>query len=249
MIEIFLILLACYILLFIISIIIKDNSIVDVFWGIWFFIVSLVLIYNNNILELAQLITFFLVFIWSYRISTSILMKKIKHKWEDKRYSVWRKKWKHFYSRSFFQVYILQMILLIIISIPLFIIFKSSWTNMLLSISWLLISLFWLIYETIADLQLKRYLNWKDKIANTIFTWWLWKYSRHPNYFWEIIFWLWISIISLQFSFIWIIWFITISLLLLFVSWIPLKEEIYKSKSNYKKYIKNTPLFIPSYKK
>lgn len=247
MIEIITILLLCYILLFFTSIIIKDNSIVDVFWWLGFFIISSVLLYQNNITESSQLITYFLVLLWSLRISSSILSKKIKHRWEDKRYAKWREEWKYFYTRSFFQVYLLQMFLLILVATPLFVTFSSIWSNMFLNILWLIISLFGLWYETIADLQVQKYISSKDKKKNTIFTWWLWKYSRHPNYFWEILFWFWITLISLQFSLYWIIWLLTISTLLLFVSWIPLKEERYKGKDNYEKYSKETPLFIPKY--
>lgn len=248
MIEILLVLWFCYILLFILSIKIKDNSIVDVFWWLWFLIIISVLIYNFWLNSLSHILAFILILFWSFRISLSIWIKKLKHKWEDKRYSKWREKWNYFYIRSFFQVYLLQMALLIIVAYPLFIIFEWNWDNNLLNITGLIISLIWLIYETVADLQIQKFINSKNKKKNIIFTEWLWKYSRHPNYLWEIVFRLWISIISLQYSIYWIIGLITISFLLLFVSWVPLKEDYYKTKSNYKEYIKNTPLFIPKYK-
>ncbi len=247
MIEVFLVLLFSYIFLFILSIRIKDNSIVDVFWGLWFLIISTILLIQNKVFDLTQIITFFLIFIWSIRISSSILSKKIKHKGEDKRYAKWRYEWSYFYIRSFLQVYLLQMILLIIVSTPIYIIFESNWGNIYINILAFIISILWLSYETIADNQVKNFINSKDKTLNTIFTWWLWKYSRHPNYLWEIIFWIWITIISLQFSFYWIFWLLSISFLLLFISWIPMKENYYKNKDNYEKYIKETPLFKPNY--
>lgn len=248
MIEVLLVLWFCYIFLFILSIKIKDNSIVDVFWWLWFLILSIVLLYNNWLNSLSHILTLIIIFFWSFRISMSILIKKIKHKWEDKRYLKWREKWNYFYIRSFLQVYLLQMILLIIVSYPLFIIFDWNWDNNFLNITGLIISLIGLFYETVADLQIKKFINSKNKKKNTICIQWLWKYSRHPNYLWEIVFWLWITIISLQYSIYWIIWLITISFLLLFISWVPLKEDYYKTKSNYKEYITNTPLFIPKYK-
>lgn len=248
MIEVLLVLWFFYIFLFIFSIKIKDNSIVDVFWWLWFLILSIVLLYNNWLNNLSHILTFILIFFWSLRISISILIKKIKNKWEDKRYLKWREKWSYFYIRSFFQVYFLQMFLLIIVAYPIFIIFEWNWDNNLLNLTWLIISLIGLFYETVADLQIHKFISSKNKQKNVIFTEWLWKYSRHPNYLWEILFWLWITIISIQYSIYWIIGLITISLLLLFISWIPLKEDYYKTKSNYKEYIKNTPMFIPKYK-
>jgi steroid 5-alpha reductase family enzyme len=249
MIEILFLLFLCYIWLFTISIIIKDNSIVDVFWGIWFLIISSVLICQNQVFEISQIVTYLLMFFWSLRISVSILRKKLKHKWEDKRYATWRDEWKYFYMRSFFQVYLLQMFLLVLVSIPLFVIFWWEWSNMYINIFWAIIAIFWLIYESIADIQLQKYIDLKNKKKNTIFTGWLWKYSRHPNYLWETIFWFGITIISFQFNLYWWIGFFVIAFLLLFVSWIPLKEKSYKNKINYAEYREKTPIFIPKYKK
>jgi steroid 5-alpha reductase family enzyme len=249
MIEILFLLFLCYIWLFITSIVIKDNSIVDVFWWIWFLIISSALIYQNQIFEISQIVTYFLIFFWSLRISASILRKKLKHKTEDTRYAVWRDEWKYFYTRSFFQVYLLQMFLLVLVAIPLFVIFVWEESNVYINFFWVIVSTFGLIYETIADIQVQKYIDSKNKKKNTIFTGWLWKYSRHPNYFWEIFFWFGITIISIQFSFYWWIWFFVIGFLLLFVSWIPLKEKSYKNKINYEEYIEKTPIFIPKYKK
>ena len=193
--------------------------------------------------------TYFLIFFWSLRISASILRKKLKHKTEDTRYAVWRDEWKYFYTRSFFQVYLLQMFLLVLVAIPLFVIFVWEESNVYINFFWVIVSTFGLIYETIADIQVQKYIDSKNKKKNTIFTGWLWKYSRHPNYFWEIFFWFGITIISIQFSFYWWIWFFVIGFLLLFVSWIPLKEKSYKNKINYEEYIEKTPIFIPKYKK
>ena len=246
MLEVLWVLSACYLLLFWIAYKIQDNSIVDVFWWAWFLIVSATLLLQNSIFWLAQILTFVLILTWSLRIIISIWSKKLQVKREDKRYAIWRKKWKYFYTRSFFQVYLLQMVLLILVATPLFIIFSSQTSNQAaVSIVWWIIAWVGLIYESIADYQLKKYLS-NAPAKNTIFSEWLWQYSRHPNYLWESVFWLWISIISLQYSLWWIIWFLLITALLLFVSGVPPKEKRYKTKSNWKTY-KKTPLFIPNF--
>ena len=63
---------------------------------------------------------------WSLRISIHIGKKKVSKRGEDARYAQWRKEWKYFYVRSIFQVYLLQMILLLIVSLPLYVIFSNS---------------------------------------------------------------------------------------------------------------------------
>lgn len=245
--EIITILWICYIILFGVAFKIKDNSIVDIFWWLWFLVISILLVIKNQHFWMAQILTFLLILTWSLRIALSIWLKKIKKPWEDKRYGQWRTSWKYFYLRSFLQIYVLQMILMLGVSLPLFMIFSWEGNNMVLTIIWSLIAVFWLSYETIADKQLKAFLQNRNRPKNTIFTGWLWSYSRHPNYLWELVFWLWVTLISLQYSFYWIFWLLLISVLLLFVSWIPMKEKSYKTKLNAETYLKNTPIFIPNF--
>ena len=242
---IFWIVLFCYIFLFLISLKLKDNSIVDIFWWFWFIIISFweYFYYAKN--SLFHILVLVLILLWWCRIIYSILSRKLKHKWEDPRYSSWRKQWKYFKTRSFFQIYILQMILLFMVSLPLYFIFTWE-VNTILFFIWSIVSLFWLIYETIADHQLSNYIKF-SKQKNLIFTKWLFNYSRHPNYFWEICFWLWITIISFSNWYYWLIGFIVITCLLLFVSWVPMKEKRYKLKDNYKEYSSETSLIIPNF--
>lgn len=244
MIYIFLVLLASYIVLFLLSLKIKDNSIVDVFWGAWFIIIAVweFVYFKSNSLHLIALL---LVLLWWFRLIYNIWSRKLKHPWEDPRYGLWRKEWKYFKTRSFFQVYLLQMFLLMLVSFPLYFIFIWELNSTLLIIGFI-ISIFWLSYEALADYQLSQYIKSKP-IKNIIFTWWLFKYSEHPNYFWEILFWLGITIISFSNWFYWIIGWLAITSLLLFVSWVPMKEKRYKLKDNYKVYSSETPLLIPNF--
>ena len=88
-----------------------------------------------------------------------------------------------------------------------------------------LIALAGLIFETIADLQLKEFL--KIKKPGQIFTTGLYRYSRHPNYFGESVFWLGVSLVALPFSYLGLIGWIVITFLLLYVSGVPLQEARY----------------------
>ncbi len=236
-----------YIATFILSLYLKDNSIADVLWWLAFGLVAIMLFLYCENKNIAHFITFALIILWSLRISSHIAYKKFKKAGEDKRYAKWRTQWKYFYTRSFFQVYMLQMVLVLLVSTPIFIIFyNTNWYILELSIIWAIISAIWLWYEIVADKQLNKFIKENKKI-NMICTKWLWYYSRHPNYLWEIVFWLGISVISIQYSIFWILWFVVISLLIGFVSWVPMKEKIYKSKNNYKDYKEKTPLFIPNF--
>lgn len=75
----------------------------------------------------------------------------------------------------------------------------------------------------------------------------LWKYTRHPNYFGEILMWWGIFIITipLQGSLFFIISPLTITLLLVFVSGIPMLEKKYKGNTAFEDYKKRTSMLIP----
>jgi steroid 5-alpha reductase family enzyme len=236
-----------YVVLFIISIFLKDNSIVDIFWGIGFSQLAIhTLLLNPNKTILNYIFTI-IILIWTLRISGYILSKKLKTKTEDKRYAIWRETWKYFYIRSFFQVYILQGILMIIISTSILIINSSNnFQNSILFIIGTIIALGGLIFETVSDKQLFKFLS-NTKNKGQIMQTGLWKYSRHPNYYGESIFWLGISIIAIQISYLGFISYIMITFLLRFVSGVPLAEKTMKQNKQFIEYAKKTPVFIPNF--
>jgi steroid 5-alpha reductase family enzyme len=80
----------------------------------------------------------------------------------------------------------------------------------------------------------------------------LWKYSRHPNYFGEICFWL--GLWVMQLAFVYDPWYsvvglISMILLFVFIS-IPLMEKKnLKNKSGYEKYIQQVSMLVPWFRK
>ncbi len=244
-----LILLAAYIALYIVSIFLKDNSIADIFWGFWFMLISWTLfLLPSWPISTPALIILMLVTIWGARLTLHIGSKKFSHSGEDKRYAGWRKQWKYFYTRSFFQVYMLQWLLMCLVAFPIFIALTGPFqNNVFLTLTWWLIALIWLLYEVVADTQLAQFMTTKKKWE--ICTFWLRKYSRYPQYFGESLFWLGISLIAFQFSIYSFIGWIVITILVRYVSWAAMLERRYEWDINYKKYSEITPIFIPDFKK
>jgi len=247
MIETLSILSILYIWLFILSIKLRDNSIADVFWGFGFTIIAsttLCLLTSPNIV---QLVLSSLVIFWWARLTLHIHNKKSLHAWEDPRYGIWRKTWKYFYTRSFFQVYVLQGVLMCIVALPIFLVnLKISLSpNYILTSVWWVIALLGLYYEIRADKELSNFIKIKKKWE--ILTDWLRKYSRYPQYFGESVFWLGICIIASQVHVFAFIWWWVITFLLVKVSGIPLLEKRYAWHTEYQKYSKKTPKFIPNY--
>ncbi len=104
-----------------------------------------------------------------------------------------------------------------------------------------------LVFETIADRQLAEFI--KTKKPGEIFTAGLYRYSRHPNYFGESVFCLGISLISIQYSYIGLISWMMIIILLLFVSGVPLQEARYAGRPNWEEYKSRTSVFVPLFPK
>ena len=263
MITILLTLLISYILLFLYAIKIRDNSIVDVFWGFGFVIIAVISFLGSG-MWLHQIAITVLVLLWWARIVSHIGLRKLKERREDARYAAWREEWGsgwYFVVRSFVQVYLLQMILMLVVATAILVvnipyIDTPKWFLIWWEISdriwwfWILdifIALFWLIFETIADRQLAEFVQTKK--PGEIFTTWLYRYSRHPNYFGESMFWLGISLISLPFSYWGLISFAVITILLLFVSGVPLQEARYAGRANWEAYKTRTSVFVPWFPK
>jgi len=244
-------LLIAYFLLFLVSVFTEDNSLVDTFWGIGFMMIA-VLSYLPSAHLSPQIAITLLVCLWWIRIVSHIGIRKIKDSREDARYAKWRSEWWkgwYFYVRSFLQIYLLQMVLMFLIAVPIFVTNFSddSWSHFVITLFGIVVALWGIIIEMIADRQLSRFI--KIKKPWEIFTQWLYTYSRHPNYFWESMFWLGVSIISLPSSLFGIIGWIAITYLLVFVSGIPLQEERYTGRKGWEAYKNKTSAFIPWFPK
>jgi steroid 5-alpha reductase family enzyme len=125
--SILLTLLISYILLFLFSLKIKDNSIVDVFWGFGFVLIATIS-YLQSEMQISQTVVTVLVCLWGARIVSHIGFRKLKERKEDARYAAWRAEWGsgwYFVIRSFLQVYMLQMILMLVVATAILVVNSS----------------------------------------------------------------------------------------------------------------------------
>lgn len=250
MFELFLFLWIIYFWAFIYAIKYENNSVVDLLWWIVPMTIALWTYNQESIFSLSQTLITLLVVVWGIRLTLNILSKKWeKFHSEDIRYTHMKKNWKYPKLRTFFQVFVLQFLLVLIVSLPIFI--GNTAENLSASILFpfcaALCALLWLLYESRADAELAGFII--NKKSWNILTWGLRKFHRYPQYFWELVFWLWISLLAVQFS-LWSMLSVGVVFFLLrYVSGVPLLEARYESNSAYKKYSEDTPIFFPNYKK
>ncbi len=231
---------------FVLAIIVKRNDVVDIAWGLGYLVLAAYYITNYEISGRAILITV-LISIWGIRLAIFVFQRN-RGKKEDFRYLNWRNTWKLFYLRSYFQIYLLQATMLLLIISP-FTILMSQGSQPDLNYLDLIGATVWLIgflFEAVGDYQLSAFKK-KPENKGKIIESGLWKYTRHPNYFGEVSLWWGIFIITASSpGFLYgILGPLTITVLILFVSGVPMLEEKYKGNPEFEAYKKKTSKFFP----
>lgn len=233
------------ILLWLLSLAIKDASIVDIFWGSGFVIVGWAYFAMTEPSSRKWLLMA-LVTIWGLRLSLHIGRRNLG-KGEDFRYQRWRSEagtaW---WWRSFLKVFLLQGLILWFVSMPLlgaqFYAGELIWLDYLALIVWLI----GFIFEAGGDWQLMQFRadeRNQGKVLNTG----LWRYSRHPNYFGDTAQWWAYYLFALAAGAWWTILSpILMTFLLMRVSGVVMLEHsLKKSKPEYADYIERTSAFFP----
>ncbi len=232
---------------FVVSLIKKRNDVADVAWGLGFVLLAWVSIMISNNFEIRTIIVTFLVTVWGLRLAYHIHSRHRKTD-EDYRYLKFRQSWgKWFYLRSYLQVYLLQGFLLLLVVTPVMIINNFSGDGFLI---WDVVGvLLWatgFFFETVGDAQLANFIKNPANKGKLIMTG-LWKYSRHPNYFGEVLLWwgVWLLAISVPYGLWGVIGPLTITFLILKVSGIPMLEEKMEKHPDFAEYKRKVNVFFP----
>jgi steroid 5-alpha reductase family enzyme len=238
-------------ILFVIAVFKKDNSIADIGWGLGFTIVALLTFFLQHGFTARHLLVTALVVIWGMRLAIHIYVRH-RGRGEDPRYAAWRKEWGNWvHVRSFFQVFMLQGLLLLAISYVVILINSSSQKGLsFLDICGLVVWVIGFLFESIGDFQLKKFIG-NEQNRGRILTTGLWRYTRHPNYFGEATMWWGIFLIALSVPYGWtaIISPAVITFLLLRVSGVILLEKEFTDNEEFKEYKRKTSAFIPWFPK
>ena len=241
-------LLVLMVVLWLASVVRRDASIVDPFWGTGFVVVAWLCWWLHPEADARSMVMAILTTVWGLRLSIYLTIRNWSHG-EDRRYKAMRD---HHGPRfawvSLFTVFLLQGIILWFVSFPIQAVFAASHRP---PISWLdCVAIgVWgigLIFESVGDWQLAMF---KTNPANSgkVMNRGLWRYTRHPNYFGDFCVWWGVYLLAVSSGGWWTIGSpLLMSLLLMKVSGVTLLESTIKDRRpGYAEYCQQTNAFFP----
>jgi steroid 5-alpha reductase family enzyme len=244
-----LITLAFITIVWVLSLLLRDSSIVDVCWGLGFVVIAWTTAATGpwSLTPRAWMLAC-LVTAWGVRLSLHILRRN----WgrgEDYRYRGWREQagpaW---WWRSYFKVFLLQGAIMWMVAAPLVAVIglappgSLGWVDLAAAAVWAA----GLSFEAIGDWQLARF---KADPANKgrVMSAGVWRYTRHPNYFGDSLVWWGHFLVAAAAGAWWTLFSpMLMTYLLVRVSGVSLLETaLRESKPGYLDYIRSTSAFLP----
>ena len=235
-------------LLWLVSLAVRDSSIVDIAWGPLLFLVGLTYYLTTVAPGSRARLMLALVALWAIRLAAHIGARNLGHG-EDFRYAAWRAQHPDtWWIRSYFKVFLLQGVVAWLVAMPLYYAITSAspvhftlWDQI-----GALVFAAGFLFEAIGDEQLRRFkanpAN-KGRVMNTG----LWRYTRHPNYFGEAMLWWGLGLIGVAAGgWLGLAGPAIITYLLIRVSGVAMLEKTLKeTKPGYAEYVANTSSFLP----
>ena len=237
----------------------RNYGIVDAVWSGGFAVIALLAFTWVNLSDLPaalrsshSLLTAMVV-LWSLRLALHLAVRiRSHHPVEDVRYAQLRSEWGAAVSQRMFGFYQLQGVLQAVLATPWLLVYANpggaaaasgaaAWAGLgLWTAGW--------VGESLADRQLSRFRSDpanRGKVCQSG----LWRYSRHPNYFFEWLIWLGYGVFALGTPWGWVgmVAPMLMAHFLINVTGIPMTEALsLKSKGEaYREYQRTTSAFIP----
>lgn len=230
---------------------IKNYGVVDIFWAYNFLVIAIIIWLLADGYEPRKNLVCLLAALWSLRLGFYLTKRVGLHLNEEEgRYKQLRSEWS---ESKFFFFFQMQAFSNVMLAIPFFIIALNPESQ--ISIIEYIGAGLWcvsIIGEGISDWQLKQFKNNpsnKGRVCESG----LWNYSRHPNYFFQLMIWVSVLIFALPSPYGWIsvICPLSIGYLIFKVTGIPMTEEqaVRTKGEMYKEYQRTTSAFVPLPKK
>lgn len=164
-----------------------DAGIVDVVWSVGVGVLAWWFAWQADGLAARRILIAALAGLWSLRLA-AYLLRRVLRMPEDGRYQKLRAQWGQKTQRNLFLFFQFQAVWSVLFAAPMLIAARNSEPLGPLGLLGVALWVVSIAGETIADRQLARFRNdptTKGKVCRRG----LWRYSRHPNYFFEWIHW------------------------------------------------------------
>jgi steroid 5-alpha reductase family enzyme len=237
------------VILWIVSVARRDASLVDPWWSMAFLLVTVNTVRATGLTP-AKALLLIAVGAWALRLWLHLLLRS-RGRPEDPRYAAFRQRYgaERYWWISFFQVFLLQGCLVVLISAPLQLATAAPGPDPLAlsHVAGLLVAVIGFGFEVIADTQLVRFRADRMRRDGVLDTG-LWQYSRHPNYFGEALLWwgFWLFAVGQPYGWVSALSPMLMTFLLLKVSGVAMLDaHLGSRKPGYQSYIQRTSAFVP----
>lgn len=238
---------ASFVTLWVVSLVVRNSSIVDPFWGPSFAIVAWVSYAAADDPGARGLLVAVLVTVWAARLGIHLTVRNLGHG-EDFRYQAFRRRWgSRYWIVSLGTVFVLQAALMWVVSLPVQVAMVDGGDPGVLAWAGTVVWAVGLFFETVGDLQLRRFKA-DPSNAGRVMDRGLWRYTRHPNYFGDFtVWWGHFAVSVAAWGSAWtIVGPILMSTLLLRISGVTLLEKSLKRRRpDYEAYVARTSAFFP----
>jgi len=235
-----------------VALVLRKMSIMDLIWSLGLGAGATLIFLEASSENASSLRAYFalgLILAWSLRLSGHLFFNRILKENEDARYQRLIEHAGRFWKAVFLFLFLTQVVLVYVFLIPI----RTAIESPVLAFAWhdwlaLCIGILALIGETISDNQLKQFSSDPEnegKVCKRGF----WRYSRHPNYFFEWLFWwtfVFFSLGSASFFFS-LIGPLVMYGFLRYISGVPFAElsSLERRGEAYRSYQKETSVFFP----
>ncbi|MBI5068965.1 MAG: DUF1295 domain-containing protein [Deltaproteobacteria bacterium] len=234
--------------LWLVSLVLRDASVADPFWGLGFALVAVVGLFLSEPSPRAVLAAG-LTAAWGLRLTVHLSNRWARSGEEDRRYRAMRAGWgDRFPAVSLFTVFLLQGALLWTVSLPLQAAVAGGAGRPLglLDLLGAGLVIAGIAFEAVADAQLARFLR-DRKARGEVLQTGLWRYTRHPNYFGDALVWWGVGLLAAAAGAPWaLVGSALMTFLLVRVSGVALLEkDIAARRPGYAAYAARTSAFVP----
>lgn len=229
------------------SLIVKNTSVYDAYWSLTPFVMIIyIFVVNINNINIYHIVLFVVFSFWSNRLTVNWAQTFKNLEIEDWRYADYRKNLKPvlFHLINFLGLQFMPTVLVYMGLLPLVSFFAREANGWSLIGSAIILA--GTLLELFADISMHRHL--KEGSSGEVNRKGLWNYSRHPNYFGEILIWVgsYVALLLTEPS----LWYLGIGMILMFMLFefisIPLAEAHHlKKRPDYAMYKKDTSRLLP----